>query len=179
MRTLHGYEHLIPEKLWTDAQHPGEGVSAVKALARAAAGQKIYTLTARNADALAQVQVDDAARAEIQDALAAGKVVTVHESPVTISGWTGTGSGYVVADPDTGAGAYTISGGANGGFLTIMGGSLASFGVLGIIYTKRGPQKAHKKGSHTKRGPQKGVRSCIDTLLCSRISFRHGKTTPH
>jgi hypothetical protein len=126
---LSAYEHLVPEKLWTDAQHPGEGVSAVKALARAAAaGQKIYTLTARNADALAQVQVDDAARAEIQDALAAGKVVTVHESPVTISGWTG--SGYVVGDPDTGAGAYKISGGANGGeMLSFLAGFIVSLVV--------------------------------------------------
>jgi hypothetical protein len=135
---LSAYEHLVPEKLWTDARHPGEAVSAVKALARAAAaGQKIYTLDARNAAALAQIQVDDDARAEIGDALAAGKTVTVHESPVAISGWTG--SGYIVADPDTGAGAYKISGGANGSFLPLLSGvglgasAAASLVLIGLL----------------------------------------------
>ena len=52
------------------------------------------------------------AMSEIQNALAAGKEVTVHQSPITQSGWTG--SGYIITDPATGAGAYKISGGANG-----------------------------------------------------------------
>jgi hypothetical protein len=39
----------------------------------------------------------------------------VHQSPITQSGWTGTG--YIITDPVTGAGAYKISGGANGAFL--------------------------------------------------------------
>jgi hypothetical protein len=56
---------------------------------------------------------------EIQNALNAGRTVTVHEAPITVSGWTGTG--YIIDDPATGAGAYKISGGANGGVLIVLG----------------------------------------------------------
>ena len=118
------YEHLIPEKLFTDptdANRP-QGVSAVKALALAVSqGQKIFTLNAQNQAQqpalLAQISIDPQAMAEIQNALAAGKEVTVHQSPITQSGWTG--SGYIITDPETGAGAYKISGGANGAALVV------------------------------------------------------------
>ncbi len=109
---LSAYEHLIPEKMFTDPLDPNrpQGVSAVKALALAASqGQKIYTLNAANqashAALLAQVTIDANARAEIQNALAAGKEVTVHASPITQSGWTG--SGYIITDPATGSGGRT------------------------------------------------------------------------
>jgi hypothetical protein len=115
---LSAYEHLVPEKYWTNEQNPGEGVSAVKVLAKAGvAGQKIYTLTAQNAAMVYRLQVDDAIRMEIQNALNAGRTVTVHEAPITVSGWTGTG--YIIDDPATGAGAYKISGGMNGGSLWV------------------------------------------------------------
>ena len=143
---LSAYEHLIPEKLFTDQSQPNapQGVSAVKALALASSqGQKIYTLNATNqishATLLAQVTIDANARAEIQNALAAGKEVTVHQSPITQSGWTG--SGYIITDPATGAGAYKISGGANGaaligafvfGVLAIIG--ILSFGLAGFLF---------------------------------------------
>jgi hypothetical protein len=73
---------------------------------------------------------------EMQNALSAGKEVTVHQSPITQSGWTGTG--YIITDPVTGAGAYKISGGANGGVMilailaTIVILSLASIQFLAI-----------------------------------------------
>jgi transglutaminase-like putative cysteine protease len=115
---LSAYEHLIPEKFWTDAQNPGEGVSAVKAITKAAAeGQKIYMLTSANASLVYQLQIDTAIRAEIQNAVNAGLTVTVHEKPITVSGWIGTG--YIINNPATGAGAYKISGGANGGSLWV------------------------------------------------------------
>jgi hypothetical protein len=127
---LSAYEHLVPEKFWTNEQNPGEGVSAVKALAKAAAaGQKIYTLTAQNAAMVYRLQVDDAIRMEIQNALNAGRTVTVHEAPLTVSGWTGTG--YIIDDPATGAGAYKISGGANGGWYNFIVGS--GYGALAFL----------------------------------------------
>jgi hypothetical protein len=111
---LSTYEHLIPEKFWTSKQNPGEGFSAVKALTKAVAeGQKIYTLTSQNISTLAQIQIDDAIRSEIQDSVNVGLTVTVHERPVVTFGWSG--SGYIITDPQIGSGAYKIYGGANGG----------------------------------------------------------------
>ena len=44
--------------------------------------------------------------------------VTTHQSPISVNGWQG--SGYSVLDPETGVGAYQISGGASGGFLLVL-----------------------------------------------------------
>ncbi len=133
---LSAYEHLIPEKMFTDPLDPNrpQGISAVKALALAGSqGQKIFTMNAANqanhATLLAQVTIDAYARAEIQNALAAGKEVTVHQAPITQSGWTG--SGYIVTDPATGSGAYKISGGANGGAL-IVGGDTTMIAIQSL-----------------------------------------------
>jgi hypothetical protein len=49
---------------------------------------------------------------DIQNAINAGKEVTVSKTNITYAGWTG--SGYIIIDPDTGDGAYMISGGLGG-----------------------------------------------------------------
>ena len=143
------FEQAVPEKLFIDSTKcnaPGatnpdpikpdctQGISAVKAIAIAAAqGQKIYTLNANNAayhDALlAEMTIDADAKAEIQNALVAGMEVTTHQSDITVSGWTG--CGYVILDPNTGAGAYKISGGTNGDWMpmTEIGLAMLSFFV--------------------------------------------------
>ena len=120
--TYSANEHIIPEQFFTNLADPNRprGISTVKALSLAASqGQKIFTFNqanqAQQQTLLAQVTIDPLAMAEIQNALAAGKEVTVHASPVTQSGWMG--SGYVITDPGTGAGAYKIAGGFNGGGL--------------------------------------------------------------
>jgi hypothetical protein len=140
------YEHLIPEKLFTDPAdlNRPQGISAVKALALAASqGQKIYKLNqanqAQHQTLLAQITIDPQAMAEIQNGLAAGKEVVVHQAPITQSGWTG--SGYVITDPATGSGAYKISGGANGGFyvalyiatIATLVGLLIAFAGTGVL----------------------------------------------
>lgn len=109
-------EHLIPERLFTDAQHPGEAVSAVKALAIAnQEGQQLYTITQDNVAAvLSQLTIAPDVKTEIQEAIATGKLATVSQRAVTVGGWTGVG--YIILDPETGSGAYKISGGANGSF---------------------------------------------------------------
>ncbi|MFY9258870.1 MAG: hypothetical protein WAO71_00005, partial [Gallionella sp.] len=98
---------------------------------------KIFTLTAANqashATLLAQVTIDPQAMQEIQNGLAAGKEVTVHQAPITQSGWTG--SGYVITDPATGAGAYKIAGGANGAWLTMLATASASVLSLAVGLT--------------------------------------------
>ncbi len=87
-----------------------------------AQGQKIYTINQSNlAASLPQLKVGSAVVAEIQSAVNSGKEVTVHEATVNIDGWQG--AGYVIADPDTGAAAYKIGSGENGGLFAsaIMG----------------------------------------------------------
>jgi len=120
------YEHLIPERLFTDSIDPNrpQGISAVKALAIAASqGQRIYALNAQNeaihAQALSSLGIDQVVKQELANALTVGKEVTIHQSNITSFGFTG--AGYIIIDPETGAGAYKISGGASGAqlFFTI------------------------------------------------------------
>ncbi|HEW97299.1 MAG: hypothetical protein DRR16_13385 [Candidatus Parabeggiatoa sp. nov. 3] len=110
-------EHRIPEMLFTNDEHPGEAVSAVKALAIAnAEGQRIYQVTSENVNAVLPVlNISSEVKDEIRASVAVGKKATVSQNNITVGGWTGVG--YIIADPDTGAGAYRISGGGNGGFL--------------------------------------------------------------
>lgn len=60
---------------------------------------------------------------DVQDAVNAGKIVTISQSQISYKGWTGTG--YVIVDPKTGAGAgagaYLIGGAADGGLLIALG----------------------------------------------------------
>ena len=49
----------------------------------------------------------------IRNAVNASKEVTVHEKSINKHGWKG--FGYIVIDPETGAGAYLIEGSRNGG----------------------------------------------------------------
>ena len=127
-------EHAVPEQFWVDKsqcrytdengqiKNPtqadcAQAVSAVKAIAIAQAqGQKIYTINQSNAaTALAKLPVGGTVGQEIQSAVQAGKEVTVHEKPISAHGFTG--YGYIITDPETGAGGYIIEGKGNGGFL--------------------------------------------------------------
>ncbi|QZA80715.1 hypothetical protein [Deefgea piscis] len=128
-------EHLIPEKLFTNEQNPGEGVSAVKALAVAAAqGLRIYTINQNNVNsAVNQLTVSTEIKDEIRNAANSGKQITVSQNNVNIGGWTG--AGYIILDPDTGAGAYKISGGANGGWFSGLAAGVsigATFAFIGL-----------------------------------------------
>jgi hypothetical protein len=133
-------EHAIPERFFNDpaqcnlegstnpvAGLPAcpQGVSAVKALGLAAqAGQKIYTITrtvyANNPNIVGSALSAHSFETQqaVQNALSVGLEVTIHEAPITQSGWTG--AGYTTIDPETGAGGYLIEGGSNGGWLIIL-----------------------------------------------------------
>ncbi len=135
-------EHAVPELMFADSTKPlndpsqPQGVSAVKALAIAAAqGQKIYTLNPGNqaihTTVLSSLQISQDVKAEIANALAAGKEVTVHEKDITVNGWTG--NGYIMLDPDTGAGAYKIAGGSNGGFLATFIATVIAFLIVFLV----------------------------------------------
>lgn len=123
-------EHLVPEQMFSTEDAPAQGISAVKALALASAeGQRIWTIDRNNLEAaLAAINLDVDIETEIRNAVWAGKVATTHERPVT---YVGNNVGYLLLDPHTGAGAYKISGGSNGGLIAIFAGALLI--VLGMF----------------------------------------------
>jgi hypothetical protein len=112
-------EHSVPEQLFSTPENPAEGISAVKAIQIANnQGIPIYTVNKDNIDTvMPQLQVDGETKTDIRNAVNAGKEATVQQSDITFNGWTG--HGYIVIDPETGAGAYMIAGGMSGGMLII------------------------------------------------------------
>lgn len=114
-------ENAVPEMLMnTKDEKNVEGVSAVKAIQLATQqGQALYTITKDNyAEILPKLNHDSETMNDIRNAVNAGKVVTVHASAINHLRWHGTG--YIITDTATGAGAYMISGGFNGGDIGIV-----------------------------------------------------------
>lgn len=62
---------------------------------------------------LPQLQVSSTVKNDIKNAVNQGRIVTIPQTEVTIGEWQG--AGYIVLDPDSGSGAYMISGGIAGG----------------------------------------------------------------
>ncbi|HEY6874538.1 MAG TPA: transglutaminase domain-containing protein [Geobacteraceae bacterium] len=110
-------EHSVPEQLFSTPENQAEGVSAVKALKIANdQGIPIYTINQTNiATTLPQLQVSQEVKMDIQNAVNADKVVTVSQANINFKGWIG--CGYIITNPETGAGAYMISGGLSGAML--------------------------------------------------------------
>ncbi len=125
-------EHLVPEQMFSTSMNRAQGISAVKALAIASQqGQKIWTISKSNVNlALSKINIGVDAKNDIRNAVNAGKIATVHEARINFNGWVG--EGYTLIDPKTGAGAYMISGGKNGGFVDdlLFWGNLLAFGAL-------------------------------------------------
>ncbi len=114
-------EHAVPEQMFFSLQQSTDGISAVKALMEARdAGQRIYHITPANQSAtLPNIHHDPGTMSEILEAVASGKEVLTHTDAVAVSGWRG--AGYIIFDPDSGSGAYKISGGQNGGYFAGFG----------------------------------------------------------
>jgi len=128
-------EHLVPEQMFSTDDAPAQGISAVKAISIAnTQGQKIWTINQANLDvAMAEINLNSETEREIRNSVNTGKVVTTHEQRLNFNGWIG--EGYIILDPETGAGAYKIAGGGNGGFLDsddAVGLGFAGF-VIGVI----------------------------------------------
>ena len=69
-------------------------------------------------------------KSDIQNAIGVGHIVIIPETEVVREGWAG--SGYIIRDPLTGAGAYLVEGGKNGGIVNSL---LCEFSkVPGIDY---------------------------------------------
>jgi hypothetical protein len=58
----------------------------------------------------------------------------VSKANINFNGWIG--CGYIIIDPESGAGAYKIGGGANGGWITILQGVL--HGIAGLLMIPAG-----------------------------------------
>lgn len=115
-------ENLVPEQLFDNPEtqeKEADGISATKALSLAAQqGQTIYTITKANyAEILPKLNHSDVVMTDIRNGVNAGKIVTVHDTQITLNGWSGTG--YTILDPESGAGAYMIGGGLDGGFTDV------------------------------------------------------------
>jgi hypothetical protein len=121
-------EHLVPEQMFSTVENKAEGISAVKAIAIAAAeGQKIYSINKNNVEnSLVAINLSEDSEVEIRNSVNVGMIVTAHEQSLNFNGWLG--EGYIITDPVTGDAAYKISGGGNGGdILTPVAG------VLGLL----------------------------------------------
>jgi hypothetical protein len=103
-------EHTLFE-LWCRKQ----AISAVKALEIAKTeGIPLYLIDFGNIGAiLPLLQVSQDVKDEIVNSVSAGKNVKISERNVQQDTWEGVG--YIIRDPETGAGAYKISGGIAGG----------------------------------------------------------------
>ena len=109
-------EHTVLEQLFTiDPSNPVQGISAVRALQLALQnGQRIYHITKSNSETiLPNLNIDSATVSEIKNVLNMNKEVITHTNPVAVPGWSG--AGYVIFEPESGQGAFKISGGRNGG----------------------------------------------------------------
>ncbi len=131
---------VYDEMLHFTDQIPGLGISTSHILAYAnAQGIPVYHINKSNIAVLSSLQLSDYVKDDILAKVNADKIVTVPARNLTINGWW-TGVGYVVSDPDTGAGAYLISGGyAGGGFqlptlhpllLFLIGAVLTGIGIF-------------------------------------------------
>ncbi len=63
-------------------------------------------------EALSSINLGSDVESEIRNAVVAGNIATAHESQLNYYSWVG--SGYLLINPKSGAGAYKISGGNNG-----------------------------------------------------------------
>ena len=128
-------ENQIPEMFFNDpnsVQKNVEGVSATKILKLANdQGQKIYQIDQSNINTiLPQISHSNQVITDISNAVSSGKVVAISEKSINFKGWEG--SGYIITDPNTGSGAYMISGGLNGGFLDGLTFDWKIFGLVAL-----------------------------------------------
>ena len=101
----------------SDGSPSTRGISSIHLLSAAMAqGIPVYRITQANAAAaLPMLQLSSAVESDISRAVSQGKTVITAERNLDIGPWHGVG--YIIHDESTGAGAYLISGGLNGGGL--------------------------------------------------------------
>ena len=133
--TSSALEHSVPEQLFSAPDSPAQGISTVKALNIANdQGIPIYTINQQNiTTTLPQLQIGQQVKDDIVNAVNAGKVVTVSKTNINFNGWIG--CGYIITNPETGAGAYMISGGASGSHTEV---DTSFWGAFDNVFTALG-----------------------------------------
>ena len=103
-------EHAIFEQLYA-----AKGVSTIQLLQAANnQGIPIFSISQSNISSVLPIlQISNDVKTDIQNAVNAGKTVVIPKQNITYYSWFGTG--YIVQDPVTGAGAYMISTNLAGG----------------------------------------------------------------
>ena len=114
-------EHAIFEQLYG-----AKGVSTVQLLQAANnQGIPIYNVNQNNISSILPIlQVSGDVKTDIQNAINAGKTVVIPKQNISYYTWTGTG--YIVQDPVTGAGAYMISTNLAGGGQCVAAGGCST-----------------------------------------------------
>jgi hypothetical protein len=133
--TSSALEHSVPEQLFSTPDAPAQAISTVKALKIANdQGIPIYTINQGNiATVMPQLQVDQYVKEDIQNAVNAGKVVTVSKTNINFNGWNG--CGYIITNPETGGGGYMISGGTSGAVMMIALWVITNLLPLAVAFT--------------------------------------------
>lgn len=122
------YEHKVLEEIYNV-----DSVSAIKIIQIAnERGIPVYSLNSGNISSyINSLQVSSDVKTDILNAINAGMDVTIPQQELQINDWFGTG--YIVMNPQTGSGAYMISGGLAGSCLAAMSlnllNSILSFGA--------------------------------------------------
>lgn len=92
-----------------------EGISTISLFEEAQnQGQEILMLSSANYEKeKSNINADSSTVRAVEQAINAGKIVTMHTDKLTCDEWEG--FGYIVTTPETGSASYMISGGLNGG----------------------------------------------------------------
>ncbi|MBC3920143.1 RHS repeat protein [Undibacterium sp. CY18W] len=116
------YAHLVLDKHYGSAANAATNTaavtaaSAVRILAKAASQpqtQPVYAVTSSNLSAaLLNISLTADQSNDLQNAVATGYRVLLPQNPATLSGWSG--QAMQIEDPQTGAGAYRLSGNLSG-----------------------------------------------------------------
>ncbi len=123
------FEHLLTPP---DGQRP-VGASSVSVMAAANAAQiPVHLFTPASAGDVASLNLPQEARSAIATGLAAGKTAIAPEQQVVLGDWYG--AAWIIIDPETGSGAYQVSGGFDG--FDLLDVNLAGFAGFFDGYSK-------------------------------------------